>query len=240
MKWVKRIAALAGALAASWGMLLIFPQPLFEHRLDHDRYRVHSDRPIAPEVRPILDEVTRRLRRSDLFDPAARFAIYICNDRWRLWLFTRSTQIGGSAEAVMSGNIYLREADIAADRLIPPEGVLADGDVRTLTYFIAHEAVHILEGRAFGRLAAFRYPRWLTDGYADLIAKAGRFDFAENRRLLRHGDPRLDYDRSGLYRRYHLMVAFLVEERGIAIRALYADPPDEARVLQALTRPGPV
>ena len=138
------------------------------------------------------------------------------------------------ADNWLTRNIYLREADVAANRLIPPHGRLADADVRPLSYFIAHEATHIMQSRTFGRLMKFRSPAWLIEGHADFVGKAGAFDFEENRRLLREGDARLDHARSGLYRGYHLMVAMLIEKDGYTIRRLFADPPHEADVMRAL------
>lgn len=222
------------ALAAPTVGVLVFPQPLFAHSTVHGQYRVWSDRPIDPAIAAVLDDATRRLRTSELFDPAAEFRIFICNEPWRLWLFSRSTAVGGSADPLFSRNIYLREADIAANRLIPPTGVLADADVRPLSYFIAHEATHVMQSRAFGRLMEWRFPDWLTEGYADWVGKSGQFDFAENRRLLARGDPRLDHARSGLYRRYHLMVAFLIERQGRSARELFDQPPEEAAVVRSL------
>jgi hypothetical protein len=80
----------------------------------------------------------------------------------------------------------------------------------------------------------FQVPAWLIEGHADYVAKAGAFDFEENRRLLREGDFRLDPARSGLYRSYHLMVAMLIERDGYTIRRLFSEPPPEADVMRAL------
>ncbi len=91
-----------------------------------------------------------------------------------------------------------------------------------------------MQSRTFGRLMKFRSPAWLIEGHADFVGKAGAFDFEENRRLLREGDPRLDHARSGLYRGYHLMVAMLIEKDGHTIRRLFADPPLESEVIRAL------
>jgi predicted metal-dependent hydrolase len=49
--------------------------------------------------------------------------------------------------------------------------VLADAADRPLSYFIAHEAAHVMQSRRFGRLLSLRYPRWLVEGHADLVAK---------------------------------------------------------------------
>ncbi len=216
--------------------VLIFPRPLFGYSMEHGNYRVRSDRPIVPAIAGVLDDATRRLSTSELYDPNVTFDLFICNEPWRLWLYSQSfnASIGAVTDNWLTRNIYLREADVASNRLIPPRGRLADADVRPLSYFIAHEATHVMQSRTFGRLMKFRYPKWLIEGYADFVAKAGSFDFEENRRLLQEGDPRLDYARSGLYRGYHLMVAMLIEKEHHRIRELFSDPPNEDDVIRAL------
>ena len=113
---------------------------------------------------------------------------------------------------------------------------IADAEHRPLSYFIAHEAPHVMQSRAFGRLFALRYPVWLNEGYADYVGKGGDFDFDENASLLRADSPALDYGRSGLYRGYQVEVAWLLDKRGMPIRSLYANPPAEADLLDALKR----
>lgn len=224
-------------MGAAMLLLLLFPQPLFAYSASHGGFHLWSDRPIDPAIASIVADAERRLRRSDLYEPRARFNVFICNDRWRLVLFTRSAAVGGFADTLFSRNIFLREADIAANRLAPPEGRLADAEVRPLSYFIAHEATHILQSRTFGRLMEFRYPDWLTEGYADWVGKGGRFGIEGNRELLRRGDPRLDHGASGLYRGHHLMVAWLIEREGRSIRDIHAHPPDRQALLRRLAEP---
>ena len=234
--WIKAMAA-AIAMAAVFALAVVsFPQPLFAYSVRHGAFRVRSDRPIDPKIAGVLDEAGRRLRRSDLHDPRAAFRIFICNEPWRLWLYTRSFDIGGSTDTLLTRNIYLREADIAAGRLMPPppHREIADEDTRTLSYFIAHEATHVMQSRTFGRAMEWRYPDWLTEGYADVIAKAGDFDVEENRALFRQGDIRLDPSRSGLYRRHHLLVAVLLSRPGVRIRDIFAEPPNEKLLSRAL------
>jgi len=237
MKWIRRAAAALCAMLALAAGLLAFPDPLFSASMSHGQFIVRSDRPINPAMARVLDDAARRLRTSELYDARATFRIFICNEPWRMWLYSRNAAIGGSADTLVTRNIYLREVDIAANRIVPPGGMLADAQTRPLSYFIAHEAAHVMQARAFGRLLKLRYPAWLVEGYADWVAKAGDFDVAENRRLLRRGDPRLDYGRSGLYRRYHLMVATLLRRPGATVRHLFADPPDEDDVIRALLSP---
>lgn len=226
-----------GAAALLIGLVvipLLYPAPLFAHATSYGVFDIQSDRPIDPSMARVIGDAERRLRMSELFRREDRFRVYICHDRWRLLLFTRSTQVGGAVEPV-TRNIYLREVDARRNRLIGPDGEIADAKVRPLSYFIAHEAAHVLAGRRFGRLAFLRAPRWLNEGLADMIGKGGEFDVAENRARLLSGDPEMSAERArvGHYRRYHLMVAALIQEHGRSLAELFAAPPPESAALAA-------
>ncbi len=137
----------------------------------------------------------------------------------------------GVADTALTRNVYIRRADIPANRLIPPSGWIAPKMAdRPLSYYLAHELTHVMESRAFGRGSAVRYPAWVNEGYADYVAKAGRFDLARNAADLRARTREMDPKASGLYRRYHLEVAYLLDRQGMTVRQLYAAPPDEAAV----------
>lgn len=239
MRRAKRLALGLLAFFAALLALIAFPRPLFAYHVEYRNYEIWSDRPIDPAIVGVLDDATRRLATSELHDPDAPIRLFICNEPWRMRLLSMSFAgaMGGVAYGWLTGNIFLREADIAANRIIAPGGArLADAEARPLSYFIAHEATHVMQSRAFGRLVALRSPDWLIEGHADHVAKAGDFDFEENRRLLIADDPRLDYARSGLYRRYHLMVAHLLERERRPLAAIYADPPDARDLLPEIER----
>lgn len=236
MKWFKLVAALLVLGASSLLAVLATPQPLFAHQMTYGRYQLWSDRPIpAAGAQAVLDDAEVRIRRSELFTPGQTFRIFICNDEWRLALYSQqgSGRMGGVADTWLGRNIFLRRSDLSTNRLIPPTADAPMAD-RPLSYYVAHEATHIMESRAFGRLALLLRPRWVNEGYADYVGKADRFDVAENLRLLKARDPQLDFAKSGLYRRYHLEVAYLINHKGWTARRLMSAPPDEAEVLAAL------
>jgi hypothetical protein len=230
-RFLIRLALTAVAMVGAALIVLCTPQPLFAYYVAYGRYQVWSDRPIEPQIRPVLDDVTRRISRSAIYRPDQRFRIFICNDPWRLALYSQrfSGAMGGAADTALTRNVYIRRADIPRNRLIPPSGWdAAKMSGRPLSYYIAHEIAHVMESRAFGRATSVRFPTWLNEGYADYVAKAGDFDLARNVRDLRAGALEMDPKASGLYRRHHLEVAYLLDRDGMTIGQLYANPPDEA------------
>jgi hypothetical protein len=231
---IVRIVAAVVIAGVALLALLCTPQPLFSHYVNAGRYQVWSDRPIEPQIAGVLDDVTRRLERSDLYSPGQRFRIFLCNDEWRLALYSWHFQGGmaGSTDGAFTQNVYIRRSDIPTNRLIPRTGWTAEKMAgRPLSYYIAHELTHVMEARTFGRLDGLRYPRWLREGYADYVGKGGAFDMAANARLLRAGAADLDPKVSHLYLRYQLEVAYLMDRKHLTIRQIFANPPDETKLL---------
>src|SRR5207248_2293708 len=81
----------------------------------------------------------------------------------------------------------------------------------TLSYFITHEIMHVLVAGELGAGRYSRLPAWKDEGYADRIAKGTDFGYERAVRQLRRGDREMDPIRSGLYLRYHLLVAYLLD-----------------------------
>jgi hypothetical protein len=211
---------------------------MFRYHMTYKNFDVRADRPIEPEIAAVLDDAIRRLSTSVLYDSGQKFRIYFCNSTWRLWLYDGifDSKLGGTADTLFFRNIYIRPSDIPANAIRSPRpGPIADAAQRPLSYFVAHEATHVMESRQFGRLMVFRFPVWLNEGYADYIGKGGDFDFEANRKLLAEDDARLDYRRSNLYRRYHLEVALLLDKMVLTIMQVYADTPRETDLMRLLT-----
>jgi hypothetical protein len=52
-------------------------------------------------------------------------------------------------------------------------------------------------------------PQWIRGGYADYAGKGAAFNYDEARQCFLSGAPEMDFGRSGLYRRFNLLVAYL-------------------------------
>ena len=238
---MKAIAAgCVGLLSLSGAYLIVlsFPDPVFPYSHGYRGFQVSSDRPIDPRIDGVIDDAIRRLQTSELYRPGEPFRVHICNSTWRLWLYSEkfSDQMGGEADTWLTRNIYIRPADIARNRIVSPSAEeISDVAHRPLSYFIAHEATHILESRAFGRLMIVTHPKWMVEGYADYVGKGGDFDFEANRRLWRDHSPMLDYSGSGLYRIFHLEVSQLLDRKGWTVRQMFTRNPTEASVQRQLS-----
>lgn len=213
----------------------IKPELVFSYHMRYGQFSVWSDQNIEPNINFVLDDALQRINKSQLYDRSQLFNIFFCNNQWKLALFSLrfSGKMAGAAETVLTNNIYIRESDIHNNQIIPPSRKMLDPKDRPLSYFIAHEATHVMQARKYGRFLILR-PTWIREGYADYVAKGNSFDFKENLRLLRLGDTRLDPERSGLYRKYNLEVAWLLDYQGWTTDKLHLNPPRESEVISSL------
>jgi len=201
-------------------LLLIFPDPCFAYAYRQGRIVIRSDEPIPASAGSVLHEVEGRLATSVLPRASRDCRIYICNRPWRFVLFANFRYgVGGLTYPPLSNNIFLRGVDFDDNRLKGPSGIKVPGE-RTLSYFIAHEIVHTMIADRIGAFAYCQLPKWKDDGYCDYVAKGRFFSYDDALVRFRRGDPELDPALSGLYLRYHLLVAHLLDKRGKSVPEL--------------------
>lgn len=233
MKIFHRVFLAGVGVSTLYLALLAYPQPLFAHELTSAGITVHSSRPIPDAMRPTLERVRARLDRSPLHEGTRNVHVFICHSPWLFGLFARQNyRVGGVADWLVGQHVFLRESDMDNDRLIGPSGQAVAAD-RPLSYFIAHELMHIANVRAVGRWRYARTPQWIDDGYADYIARDIDLDGALQK--LKEDARELDPRRSGLYLRYQLMVAFLLDKQAMSVDTLFAAPPVRQQVESRLT-----
>ena len=237
MRSVARIAAGVVLVFAAWAALVCFPQPLFAHTARLGYLTLHSDRPLPAEAAArVMALAEAKLAKSPLYFPEREWNIYICNSRWRQMIFfNKDYGVGGVALYPITSNVFLRDARIEDNRLISPRGSPVAGD-RTLDYFIAHEITHVLTGSFLGPLRQFLLPQWVREGYADYVGKGSMIDLAEYRRAFLAEEPEMNYAKSGLYRRFLLLVAWQLEHEGCAVERLLHNPPAQDQVEAAIQK----
>jgi len=81
-----------------------------------------------------------------------------------------------------------------------------------------------------GRWRLARLPRFQEEGYADYVAFARSVDLARGRTDLVANTADMDPYRSGHYDRYRLLVAYLLQRRGLSADELLARPLAQRKV----------
>jgi hypothetical protein len=218
--WLRRTLLTLTAVAVVYGVLIRFPQVVFAYSTQSDNVVLHARSPLPSEAAAIAAEAGRRIKRSPLYAAETTYDVFLCDTPALFAFFAPiNRSVGGIADVYLSRHVFLRPSRIERDRLVGPSGREASGD-RTLTYFIAHEITHIMTVRRLGPLGYMHLEAWQREGYADYVGKGGAFDFAATLRDFNAGADALDPKRSGLYLRYHLLVAHLLDQKGMTVDAL--------------------
>jgi len=215
---------------AGWLLLGLYPEPLFAHQLRRGSVVLHARVPLEAKAGSLLEEAVRRLARSPLYDPKAVHHVYLC-DTPELFAFFEPLHpnVGGVARWPFGGNVFIRPFDLERGTVIGKAGKEKTGE-RNLVYFIAHEVTHAMTADAIGRFRYAQLAAFQVEGYADYVAFARAVDFAAGRAALAREDPEMNARRSGLYRRHELLVAWLLERRGLSAAQLLSGPLDARAV----------
>lgn len=152
-------------------------------------YVAHSNGDTVYSVAPIdqsaIDRVTGRanalVSKSPLARPSEPRSIFLTGGGWRwTWL-----AIGNGSTLALTRPfreaVIVQHADPVAD-LVPTAF-----SPRTLSGIIAHEKCHGLERRRFGVTVDWTRPRWLREGYCDVVAQESTLSDAQARQVEARG-----------------------------------------------------
>lgn len=220
----RRLGLLLATLVAAWLTLIIHPQPLFAYSARRANVVLHARAPLPPEAGPMLDDVVRRVSRSPIYDPARVHHVFLCDTPALFAFFTLwHHRAGGVTQPQFVGNVFIRPSNLVRGRVIGPSGDEKTGE-RTLAYYVAHEVTHAMTGDRVGRWRYAHLAAFQLEGYADHVAFDHAVDLARGRAALERGDAEMSPRRSGLYKRYELLVDYLLERRGMTVDQLLARP----------------
>ena len=194
--------------------VLFYPNPLFSHSYVYNNYRVYSDRAIPKEIENILDDVESRISKSELYDTKDKHHIFICNSSWRFMLFARSNAPGGIVNFI-APNVFIRESDIKKNKIIKEKPIYSP-EIRTLAYYMAHEITHVMQQK-ISQLMPLKSPKYIVEGYADYIGKLPNFEYKQYLEDYKNHTKFMDI-KSGMYNRYHLLIAHLMQKRGMSYK----------------------
>jgi hypothetical protein len=226
----KRVVLTLLGSAAVWLALILHPQPLFAYSAQRANVVLHTRAPMPPQAGPLLDEVVRRISRSPLYDAGRTHHVFLCDTRTLFGFLTvAGYRAGGVAHAELGGNVFIRPFSIERGTVTGPSGQEKTGE-RTLTYFIAHEVTHAMTADRTGRWRYRKLSAFQVEGYADYVGFGRPLDLARERQALVNDAPEMSTRRSGLYKRYELLVAYLLERRGLSVDELLAGRLEQRRI----------
>ena len=239
---LRRLGRVAGraalgffAVVVAWVVLALHPEPLFAYTTTRANVTLHARAPFPPQTGPILDEVVRRIARSPLYDPARPEHVYLCDTRALFGLLTLRYHSGGVTQMLFGRNAFIRPSSLERNVVFGPSGVPKEPE-RSLAYFIAHELTHAMTADRIGGIRAHRLAPFQREGYADYVGFARAVDFRRGRAAILRDAPEMSVQRSGLYARYELLTAYLLERRGLSVDELLARPRDAEAVQAELLR----
>jgi hypothetical protein len=226
-RWFMGTGVFITALIALVCGLIIHPRPLFAYSLSGNMVELYSDAPINEAGgRAVIKETERTLAKWPINpgSQAETVRLFVVNSAWRRGiLFTNRPHVGGLVYYPLSGtNAFLSGADFEKGLLIAPSGAVMQPP-RTLAYYGAHEAAHLLTGREAGTLGYLNMPEWIREGVADYIALEGAPDYpalAEAAGGLQGEAPLAVINQFGVYPKYRLLVAFFLERQGWSLERL--------------------
>lgn len=203
---MRRLLVAVLVVVATYVALLLNPEILLAHEIRMQNLTLHASTPLPEAASRIAEEVLDRIQRSPFYESDHEYHVFLCSSFGEFALFARGQRNVGAISMVgLTGHAFVRPSDISGNRLIGPRGTRLPAE-RDLVYFIAHELTHTMVARRVGRVAFLRLEAWQQEGYADYVAKLGRFDYPRVLAAFHAGAPALDPARSGLYLRYQLMV----------------------------------
>ena len=205
----------------AYGVLIVFPHPLFAHSVQVGQFSIYSDRPIPPEIETVVDLATARLSASPLYSSTDSFHVFIAEDRWRRVLLMPHSPGAFGVSMVLTGNTVLNRCDIANDLSWNDQPKFNRRPMHTV---LAHESMHQIMRRKLGLLTYLRLPTWKNEGYCEYIAEHPSFDIDQGVKLVRSG--KVDGHPAFRYLTYLFAVRDCLDNQKLQPRELFSQPLD--------------
>ncbi len=192
----------------------------FAHSVQVHGIRLYCTDPIPCEIETILSEIRSRIAVSTLHRDNHRFAVFVCNSKWLYAFFSPSSRRSFGIANPVTQFVFVADAEISRNQ---SRRFGAGHNVRSFVSVATHEMGHVLMRRRFGFWTDRRLPKWLKEGYCEMLAGESSFPEDTGDSLLAEG--RSDSSMSFKYFTYRRMVEYLIKERGFTIEQLISDPP---------------
>lgn len=208
-------------------LLIAFPYFFFEFESVENLHVYYHGK--SADVKKTSAKALAKIKKSSIYRSDATYRVFLTDSAAEYAFYTTLWRNSGGVFLIFAnGNIFIRPSDIEGDRLFSPTGTPVAED-RPLNYFIAHEAAHRMEYDKLGFIDYNSLNVWIREGVADYIAR-DNFDFARMLENYRNNLPIMDYNQSGLYLEYQLLVEFVFRYKGASVESILEQNPSEIEV----------
>ena len=150
---------------------ILYPQPLFAHKVEYKQFKVYSNDKIGDEIKPILDTALSIVERSELYDSTYKMDIFLAYNSFFNKVDDKVFGLGPSARAIDNNLVIQVKVDIDKNLAY---ATFHKPCQLGFAYLIAHEMVHCFQTHKYGiwKFNPFSHPEmWKVDGYAEYIAR---------------------------------------------------------------------
>lgn len=232
-RMLRKLEIVITVLAGVYLIVQVFPQVLFAHSFGFQGLTLYSRSGFPEETADLLSLIHARLEQTELYKEEYRFSIFLCNSKLIYSFFAPFSRHSFAIWNPITTKIFMADVDLGTNQS------RAFRDLHNKRFFVevaVHEVVHSLIRQRLGIFAERRAPKWLKEGYCELIAGGGSFPQDRGDRML--AERKLEDSDSGSFRYfvYRRMVEYLVIEKKFNIGLLISNPPDGQQVQEEARR----
>ncbi len=204
------------ALALIFIVLVIFPNlTIYHHKVIYKKFRIYSDKKIDDNIFQILDEVEKKLSRSEIYNEKVKYRMYLSSNIKLYATFVPGQKNAFAAAFPIFKNIFVSQTDIKSNKVY--RNAKEDNE-RSLSSVLAHEATHILIEKKIGIRGNRKLATWKKEGYCEYIGGEVAFDLNAGIKMIYNGvnstSPAFQY------LKYRLLVTYLLNEKKYDFEAL--------------------
>jgi len=169
--YILSLVALAASFWVFWTRLpILYPYSQFDYRESYKNFDIYSDRKPERSLKKTLDNVQRRMKYVDGYDPEKTYSLFICYRRSCYKPFANLMGVNALSRGLTIeplGYVLINMQDIENTTGIyrgsfPYTIIEAEPD-----HIIAHELVHVITTSRLGFWTSSRLPGWKREGYAE-------------------------------------------------------------------------
>lgn len=224
--------------------IMLFPQPLFAHKLEYKKFNVYSDELLDKNIEVILNNAYNLVEQSELQDKNYQYNVFLSLDN--IYNRIEDLQGKGPAARATAGHIVFKvRVDIDNNKAFGSRSKM------NLTELLTHEMVHCLQANKLGlwNLNQLNHPPyWKLEGYPEYISRQARLKeenyslsneikrFIELEGKSKDGFVEIieEHFAPAIYYKGRLMVEYLIDVKGFTYDQILKDTRTEDQIFQEM------